>query len=540
VSFSPDGTTLAAAGSGVELIDVRTGVSRAVLRRGAVGSNRAASFSPDGQFLLTLGPFDTRPENISVWNVESGELAMVLTGHRDFITGLAISPDGTRIASVDFAQNLILWDARTGMSAGTLKTFQQAQSLLFDNTGSTLISGENNGYIELWNIQDWDAPRRLHTQTDEISSLRMRPDGKMLASASIDGTIALWDVRDWKPIKKLDDGAVRRNTMIEFSPDGDSIYAGDAATVSSWDVSSGSRLQVVDDYAGVVTALAFSEQGGWLATSHDDGMVRLWNLNKEGPPVHLKAPGLQAEGVAFDPTGELLFVGGLYQIASVDTATGKPAAMGNLIPATANLEDLFIAHHLAYDRTWHRIASADRNGRVTIWNASSRERVAAVEDEVNNDSSSRGLQYSPDGKWLLTAGLDSLHLRNSQSGQIVKNIPTEQVIDIAFSPNSETVAFSEITRIVLWNIALESPKVVLQNSRMLRNIAYNKDGSLLASNVNDGRDKTITLWDTATGASIVTLSDLHARSEVFAFSTDGTKFAAGSNDGTITFWTVAP
>jgi WD40 repeat protein len=177
VAFSPDGLTLAAVGNGIELIELRTGASRALFKRTSEATNRVAQFSPDGRFLFTLGPYFTKPENISVWNVQTGQLQMELSGHTEFIQAIAISPDGERLASSDFSQNLIIWNLRTGISIKTLRTFQQGQSLIFDRAGKALVSGENNGYIEVWNADSWGEPKRIQEQRDEISSLRMSPDG---------------------------------------------------------------------------------------------------------------------------------------------------------------------------------------------------------------------------------------------------------------------------------------------------------------------------------------------------------------------------
>jgi hypothetical protein len=296
----------------------------------------------------------------------------------------------------------------------------------------------------------------------------------------------------------------------------------------------------VNDFAGSVAAMAFSEQGGWLATSHDDGFVRLWSTRKEGPPVLFRAPGLQTQTLAFDTAGKYLYVGGLDQIAIFETETGAPAALANLKPMIGNRRDG--VSHLAYDRESHRIASVDVNGRVTLWDASSGMQVAVLSDDerVNSPAFQANIEYSPNGKMLLTTGPNTLRIRNAETLEILKSIPTKQGFDLAFSPKSDTVAFTDLSGIVLWDIAAEGPKVVLQNNRMLRNLAYNRDGSLLAANVNNARDKSLILWDTATGASVITLNDLRDRAQTFAFSPDNTKLAAGSTDGTITFWSISP
>ena len=52
-------------------------------------------------------------------------------------------------------------------------------------------------------------------------------------------------------------------------------------------------------------------------------------------------------------------------------------------------------------------------------------------------------------------------------------------------------------------------------------------------------DRTVKLWDAATGQELLTLKG-HSRSvESVAFSPDGKQLATGSNDGIVRLWDVA-
>jgi WD40 repeat protein len=66
-------------------------------------------------------------------------------------------------------------------------------------------------------------------------------------------------------------------------------------------------------------------------------------------------------------------------------------------------------------------------------------------------------------------------------------------------------------------------------------VAYNNDGTLLASGGSDG---TIRIWNTSTGTLINTLLGHTYIVSSVAFSPDGTKLASGSGDHTIKLWNV--
>jgi WD40 repeat protein len=70
-------------------------------------------------------------------------------------------------------------------------------------------------------------------------------------------------------------------------------------------------------------------------------------------------------------------------------------------------------------------------------------------------------------------------------------------------------------------------------------VAFSPDGKTLASSGKDQLDKTIKLWDTATGKELTTLKGHELQVVCFAFTSDGKTLASGSFDGKIKLWDVA-
>lgn len=102
--------------------------------------------------------------------------------------------------------------------------------------------------------------------------------------------------------------------------------------------------------------------------------------------------------------------------------------------------------------------------------------------------------------------------------------------------------FSTLTSIViLWSVALvvgQKPELSVQtgHSGQVLSIAFTSDSKLMASG---SVDKTIVLWDPATGNQLRTLKGHTGTVGSVAFSPDDKQLASGSADNTIKIWDVS-
>ena len=119
--------------------------------------------------------------------------AATLQGHEDSVTSLAVTPDGSLLASGSEDNTIRLWHLPDGECAATLRgPGLFVYSLAVTPDGSLLASGSWGGTIRLWRLPDGECVATLPGHEDRVTSLAVTPDGSLLSSGSLDGTCLLY------------------------------------------------------------------------------------------------------------------------------------------------------------------------------------------------------------------------------------------------------------------------------------------------------------------------------------------------------------
>jgi WD40 repeat protein len=370
-----------------------------------------------------------------------------------------------------------------------------------------------------------------------VRDLAFSPDGHTLASASDDRTVGLFDVSNTTSLGALAGEAPGQYgdvSDLAFSPDGNTLASLDNGAITLWNIAHRSRLMRIrvpkTSSRGIsseperIIAIAFSPNSQILAASTTHRVV-LWDLSKRAaansPPVPTAlGPVSQASsrGVAFSPNGQIVAIGGknttLWDVTRhipVATLRGR------------NNEEVGA---VVFSRDGRMLASSsnsyrDFTGTVFIWDAARRTQLAALHIEgLFADSGGSNIAFSPDSRTLaigterqillwdavnrVRLGTLSEQLGNFGNPGGSDVVGTAGGTSLAFSSNGQILASGN----VLWDVTRRSSLGHLGGVGAASGgaTAFSPDGRILAVGGQE-----IVLWDMNEGLWFRRLCDITRR-----------------------------
>jgi WD40 repeat protein/serine/threonine protein kinase len=509
IELDGTGTKLAAvAGGDVQIWDVQTQSLQASCK---TGSRRPLDprFSPAGDVVV----FGSVEGTVGICSTTTGEIMHSLVGHLGIAHSILIEPTHMVIASTSYDGTVRLWKLPSGEPLGVIDAHRGSlRTIALSPDGNSLATGADDGTIRIWDIESGTQMASLDGHAARITSLDWTVQDH-LDSASFDGTVRRWSVTGVRHhIAHRHQGAVDH---IKISPDGSRLLThGRDQTALVWDVSTLSAQDPSRDHAPIVSAafvgahrvaaagadgrlaiegaaietpghtvkVASSDDGALIATSSDDGIIRL--MDARGTVSHAISIGFAASTLGFDPSGRWLFalpeIGAPDGLSVIDTSQGGEVAR---LGKGSTFSDLTV------DRT-RLVAGVDRD---------------AIVYQLGNWTSSTKLEHR---SW---------------------------VIGIALAPDGRVVTSSNDSTVTVWS---DTGKILttLPGTARGSSLDISSDNAFLAVGTSDG---AIDVWDLASYRLVTTIRGHRMAVYAVKFSADGRRVFSAGQDGRVASWDLS-
>ena len=147
-------------------------------------------------------------------------------------------------------------------------------------------------------------------------------------------------------------------------------------------------------------------------------------------------------------------------------------------------------------------------------------------------------ELSDDGKLLALGGNDHIYLWDLSCGKYLRKMSCNKVHSVAISNDSRyLVSGSNDKTVRLWDVATgKEIKQFLGHTESVNSVAISKDSRYL---VSGSIDKTLRLWELATGKEIKQFLGYTSVVDSVAISKDSRYLVSGSSDSTVKLWEFA-
>ncbi|GAB1194355.1 hypothetical protein APSETT444_003600 [Aspergillus pseudonomiae] len=188
------------------------------------------------------------------------ECIFIFEGHRNYISSLAWSPDGTRLASGSQDMTIKIWGTTAEFQSISRHYDEIVDLITWSPDGSRLVSFSRGGAVRVWNptngvqLSIFGLPGIASSETDYISEVAWSQDGNQLASGWGDGTIRVWNP----------------STDVAWSPNGSQLASVSVGgRVQVWNPTTGAQFSIFEGHYKECEYEDKSDFDSKVAWSHD-------------------------------------------------------------------------------------------------------------------------------------------------------------------------------------------------------------------------------------------------------------------------------
>ncbi len=309
---------------------------------------------------------------------------------------------------------------------------------------------------------------------------------------------------------------------LSWTPDGKTLAtSGDDGSIKLW-TRTGEPIKTLTEQHSLVYSMSWTPDGQTLAIGSKDGTVELWNPNGDRLKT-LSASKSIIRTVDWTPDGKILATGGDDGLIKFWSETGQ------LLKTIEAKQDVI------YGVTWSNdgktLATGGKNGSVKLWSRSGdlMRSIATQQDGVNSVS------WNNDGQTFATGGMNGTVKLWKPTGEALKTINAhrDSVTSVGWGADGQALATGGQDGLIkLWTRSGDAIKTLTIQQNRVRSVSWNPDGKTLATG---GDDSIFKLW-TRSEKPVKTIKAEQSWVRNVTWTNDGQTLATGGENGSLKLW----
>jgi hypothetical protein len=240
----------------------------------------AMAFSPDGKYLAS-GSF----QEVSLWDVQTGQLRHKITGFADRVVALAFSNDSKRLATGGGAPTedgeikvfeVPSWKLVCDIKNGHSDT---VYGVSISPDGTKLATCSADKYVKVFELPSGKYVKTFEGHTHHVLDVGWKNDGKKLASAGADNVVKVWDYEKGEKERDINAHQKQVTRLLFLGKTNQFATVSGDAQVRYWNVDNGGNTRNFGGFNDFLYAIGTSQDGAVLAAGGEEGVVRLYNGN---------------------------------------------------------------------------------------------------------------------------------------------------------------------------------------------------------------------------------------------------------------------